>query len=516
MAKSKFLFFLPALFMLFFSCPVMAGEINADEQEVIAAASGTFEADGVIYRAKPEYLAELISYLSRDDVDLSADTCQAAIREMYANVTTGIEEGYIYAVKDAEKAEDAVKDGAAGTDQDEEGAAVEKTVPAEEAGEGNALEGTKALPPGGEELEKGASGGEEPKEAERVAPAVPKIFRVLEKMDLDDGSAQAGGGMKLFEASEAGRLTGSGAFQILLFGEMAGLALLVLILLVSLGQRLFGHYRRRRLKKVLRLLLGATTACSVMVLCALVTFRFGLFSCEGAMKQIQKTSFYETVDEELQMNAALALAVMEIPTELLNEAFLSDRAAVAARQQAEAQLKGEGFGADSSAVMEPFRTAVADYLAERYPDSDSVAEGAEKLMDRLERSYEESLQWAGSKWWNREKESFRSFVKTALPMALVLFVGSLLLIAGLSRCRWRAVRLAGIGILSGSAVHLACIVMMRWKLGTVILQLEPAYMGEYMAGSAKRAVFTGLLAGAIGLCTALLWLCAARSLKNGE
>lgn len=508
MTKNKLLFFLPAMFIFLFSKPVLAGEINADEQEVIAAASGTFEADGVIYRARPEYLAQLISYLSQDDVDLTTDTCQAAIREMYANVGTGIEEGYIYAVEDE----------TAGTVEAEGGPVSGETVPAEEAETVDSLSGEqpKKASPGREQIKETAPDKEQMKKTDSAVPTIPKIFRILDKLDMDNDSSAADGNKELFEALEAGRITGFMTFRILLSGEMICLAFLVLILIISVGKHLFGHYRRRRMKKVLCMLLCITTACSVMVLCELVTFRFGLLSHEGALKQIQKTSFYETVDEELQMNAALAMAAMEIPTELMDGVFYGDRIVVAARQQTESLLKGDGYIADSSSVIDPLRTAVTDYLAERYPDSDFVAEGAGKLMGRLERDYEDSLQWAGVEWWNREKECFRSFVKIALPAALVLFICSVLLLAGLCRYRWRAVRLAGYGILSGNTVHLVCIMMMRRTVREIIPQLQPVYMREYMVGSVESAVFTGLLCGGIGLCTALLWLYAAGSLKNGE
>lgn len=75
-----------------------AGEINAEEQSVLAVACGTFEYKGVIYQATSEYMAEARAKLMQDDVDLTAEQAQEAITSIYANVQTGIEEGYIVPV----------------------------------------------------------------------------------------------------------------------------------------------------------------------------------------------------------------------------------------------------------------------------------------------------------------------------------------------------------------------------------------------------------------------------------
>ena len=72
-----------------------AGSINGTEQSVLSAANGRFERDGVIYAVKSEYISSLRNYLSQDDVDLTAEQAQSAISEIYANVKTGVESGYL-------------------------------------------------------------------------------------------------------------------------------------------------------------------------------------------------------------------------------------------------------------------------------------------------------------------------------------------------------------------------------------------------------------------------------------
>ncbi len=83
------------LFAMFIPVKAYAGNINGNEQSVLAVAGGTFEYKGVTYRATPEHLAEAKAKLLQDDVDLTKEQAQEAIASIYANVQTGIEEGYI-------------------------------------------------------------------------------------------------------------------------------------------------------------------------------------------------------------------------------------------------------------------------------------------------------------------------------------------------------------------------------------------------------------------------------------
>ena len=74
---------------------VYAGNINGNEQSVIAVASGTFEYKGVTYKATSQHLAELRAKLMQDDVDLTTEQAREAIGSIYANIKAGIDEGYI-------------------------------------------------------------------------------------------------------------------------------------------------------------------------------------------------------------------------------------------------------------------------------------------------------------------------------------------------------------------------------------------------------------------------------------
>ena len=97
-SKKRFLTLLSAVILLFADNILSikaSGGINGNESRVIGVASGTFEYDGEMYKAAAGYVGQLTSYLSKDGVDLTAAQADAAISKIYANVATGVREGYI-------------------------------------------------------------------------------------------------------------------------------------------------------------------------------------------------------------------------------------------------------------------------------------------------------------------------------------------------------------------------------------------------------------------------------------
>ncbi len=84
---------------------VQAGELNQYEAEIVSKAKGQFEKDGVKYQTDPVLVQELVSYLSTDETDLTADQRDEIIAAMYANVEQGIADGYLIPVKTQENEE---------------------------------------------------------------------------------------------------------------------------------------------------------------------------------------------------------------------------------------------------------------------------------------------------------------------------------------------------------------------------------------------------------------------------
>lgn len=91
------------IFCLAIPSKAYAGSINGNEQTVLGIVQGGFEYNGIYYKAAPGYVEKVRSYLAQDDVDLTAEQASEAASEIYANIATGVSEGYIIPKEDVIK-----------------------------------------------------------------------------------------------------------------------------------------------------------------------------------------------------------------------------------------------------------------------------------------------------------------------------------------------------------------------------------------------------------------------------
>ena len=125
-----------------------AGEINSNEAGVISAASGTFTYNGKTYKAGSAYINSLISYLSGDDVDLTAEQASEAISMMYASIGDGVSQGYLYEVGDtttettAETTEDSSTEEDSNQDSEEKESDSENNKGKKDVDDGSTKDGT--------------------------------------------------------------------------------------------------------------------------------------------------------------------------------------------------------------------------------------------------------------------------------------------------------------------------------------------------------------------------------------
>ena len=89
-----------------------AGGINSEESRVLTVARGSFEYEGEKYVAKRYFVDQLIAYMSRDDIDRTAEQADSAISKIYANVETGVKDCYIVKIhNDSESEDEKAKEG---------------------------------------------------------------------------------------------------------------------------------------------------------------------------------------------------------------------------------------------------------------------------------------------------------------------------------------------------------------------------------------------------------------------
>lgn len=93
--KKGFVWTAAAILLAAESMTALAGGINGPEASVISVACGTFTYNGKTYVAKAAYQAQLQAKLSEDGIDLTQEQADEAISLIYANVETGVVQGYL-------------------------------------------------------------------------------------------------------------------------------------------------------------------------------------------------------------------------------------------------------------------------------------------------------------------------------------------------------------------------------------------------------------------------------------
>ncbi|MDD3173960.1 MAG: hypothetical protein PHF63_10010 [Herbinix sp.] len=97
--KKSILALVVLLISLITTSTAYAGSLNAYESDVINAARGQFEYQGVLYKLDSSYVNELIGYLAEDSIDLTKDQRDAVLQSMNDYIETGVQEGYLVPVQ---------------------------------------------------------------------------------------------------------------------------------------------------------------------------------------------------------------------------------------------------------------------------------------------------------------------------------------------------------------------------------------------------------------------------------
>ena len=82
---------------------VYAGSLNKYEQDVIAEAKKTYIYEGREYRVPDTYINQLVNYFSSDDVDITSEQRDEALRMAYESIEQGVLEGYLVPIEELQK-----------------------------------------------------------------------------------------------------------------------------------------------------------------------------------------------------------------------------------------------------------------------------------------------------------------------------------------------------------------------------------------------------------------------------
>lgn len=477
-----------------------AGSINGNEQSVLSAANGRFERDGVVYAVKPEYISSLRSYLSQDDVDLTAEQAQSAISEIYANVKTGIESGYLVEIGKSVQPEE-TKPQKESSKENQKSKTVQPEKQAESQGapiENDAMEESKPT----EKVEN------EQKKKETIAPAIS----MLELVDKAPPQTYE----YLYADTNAFVEKINMPFNVLWVFIGAAAAVIIITAVISLYKKLFTQHQNRKLRSIIKILLAAAITDLSFVLCLGSGLWFGAFQDNAILSRLAGTGYYNAIYDELQKDTSISFALLNIPDQVMNDSITYEKVVIAARQQVENDLSQGNYTADTSILIEPLKSDIKEYFnGQSITMTKESLQGLDLLMERLEGKYTALLKWPFGLWWSQARADFVKAVTGAMVIALFLLTGAQTLLVFVHHYKYRGLLLGAKAFMAGGVLAL----ILYFVVGLMVMRtwnpINPDYMNSFFQMYGSVIWKSGTLVCGLWVLLGLIELVIGKAWKEG-
>ena len=272
-----------------------AGEINGNEARVISAASGTFSYEGKTYRAGSAYINSLTSYLSADDVDLTAAQADEAISTMYASIGEGVAQGYLYEVGGEGSEEEA-------STQEKDEKKDKKAEDSEEKDKDETEANSDGQSSGNVEVWDTMADPTENKMKLKERPDKEKA-EVSVEMNKDSIVVQADG-KKSIQISRDEQIIPASFFRIAFLTAAILFAVTIICGIILFATKCMtfkkrkdrrarpGHSKRRKIRHNVRNVLTVTTGISLIVVFVLLGLYVNLFDKDAIMQNMQSSGYF--------------------------------------------------------------------------------------------------------------------------------------------------------------------------------------------------------------------------------
>lgn len=405
--------------------------INANEQRVIAAASGTFEYEGKMYRAKASYISQLTGKLDRENVDLSAADADAAIGQIMANVATGVKQGYLEEAGRAGAEEPSEGDGKTDGEKKDEARAEAEESAGQKSGSSDEEKEVPAQTPARTE-EGGSAGGE----ANRTEAGEDVLQASPEPVQIDLQAAGEAGDVRTFtENSETAVQTGRA------FGRYETTAVCVWLLCV-VGSAVFLKKIKRRKK------LRAGLAGVILTGASLVLVGFGYlfwseaFSVSRWQQVVTESAYLNESSRDTVSGLKKAVVRAGLPETALDE-YIDENAAY---RDAKALVSAEGDAREKTLAR------AEDVLARALAAQPSASgEQRAELTELLIRQYEEGLTVPWLAYLQEKRDAGRRMAWIFWVSGMACMAAAVCILLAKTRYRHRAVRGLAMGCLNGGA-----------------------------------------------------------------
>lgn len=462
-----------------------AGSINGNEQSVLSAVQGQFEKDGIIYAVKPEYINSARNYLAQDDVDLTAEQAQAAIAEIYANVQTGIESGYLIEIGKRSAEEPAPEPAPLKKEAEQpESAAVSKVLEKEQAKE-------DLLP----QKEAGESKKEEVPEAEPVPPVI-SILELVDRAPQQTYEYMYADTNKLMKQVHVDY----GALKVLSIGSAFAV---ILTAAAAVCKKMLTVHSRHSLRRILKYILAVSVAVQSGILCLFGGAWFGAFQENAILNKLADTGYYTFIYDELRRDTSISFALLNIPDSVMDRSLIYEKVVIAARQQVENDLRQGDYRADTSLLVEPLKKDIEEYLkGQSITMTKEAAAGLDLLMKRLEGKYTALLKWPFSSWWLQLQRDFIRAASFVFPLTVFSMAAAQVFLFFIHHYRHRGLVLGARGLIIGSAAGFLIVTAGNLMVTSQWTEITPPYMNAffqiYRAGIWKAGAFVCGISALLG------------------
>jgi hypothetical protein len=494
-----------------------AGSVNANEQSVISAVSGQFEKDGIIYAVKPEYINSVTNYLAQDDVELTAEQAQAAISEIYANVQTGVESGYLVEVgrTTAPEAEPSQppSEGKAGQQ--------ESSTPTEKPEKQKSEESQEEPETAGIQESEGSKAESEGKsgtlqQENKKEPETEKNSSVISILELVDKAPPQT--YEYLNKDTDARMQQLKVQYGIMWGCLAAAAFAIaMVLVVSIHKKLLISHSNRKLRRILKYILTAAIAALSLILCLIGGAWFGAFQKNAILSKLADTGYYTFVHNELKKDTSISFSLLNIPNSVMDQSLTYEKVVIAARQQVENDLNKGIYKADTSILIEPLKADIEEYLKGQSVTMTKEAEaGLVLLMDRLDEKYTALLKWPFVSWWSQLKADYTKTAVLILPISLLLMAAAQGILVFLHHYKYRGFSLGAKGLMLGSILGFLVFTGSNMVISARWGEVNPPYMNSFFEIYKSGIWWAGAVTCGIGVLLACMVLAAVKAWKEGR
>ena len=494
-----------------------AGSINGNEQSVISAVSGQFEKDGIIYAVKPEYISSVKSYLAQDDVELTAEQAQAAISEIYANVQTGVESGYLVEVGRTSSSETEPSQAPSEGQAERQESSTSTKKPEKQNTEENQKEpetaGTQENEGPEAKPEDNSATSKEGTKEDRITEKTSSVISILELVDKAPPQTYE----YLYKDTDARMQQFKVRYEIM-WGCLAASAFAIAaVLAISIHKKLLISHSHRKLRKLLKYILTAAITVLSLVLCLIGGAWFGAFQKNAILSKLSDTGYYTFVYNELKKDTSISFSLLNIPNSVMDQSLTYEKVVIAARQQVENDLSKGVYKADTSILIEPLKADIEEYLrGESVTMTKEAQAGLTLLMDRLDGKYTALLKWPFGSWWSQLKDDYTKTAVLILPISLLLLAAAQGILVFLHHYKYRGFCLGAKGLMLGSFLGFLIftgsnmIISARWG------EVNPPYMNSFFEIYKSGIWKAGAITCGIGVLLAWMVLAAVKAWKEGK